>query len=154
MSENHVLNSNINVNDRKKNIDIMENENEHLKSNYYSVLDIEDDFQCDESSLAKFKEHVQKKNNNSQPSLSDELSQINNPLSSATCSPSPINNDASTRASLNTQNVNNQNKKQKIPPINIFDVETDELIDFIKKGLNINEFKIKQYDNIKKIHFF
>lgn len=47
-----------------------------------------------------------------------------------------------------------ENKKQKIPPINIFDVETDELIDFIKKGLNINEFKIKQYDNIKKIHFF
>lgn len=153
MSESNALNSTLSnaktnnlINDRKrKNNETMVNESKHLKSNYYSLLDIEDDFQCDESSLTKFKEHVQKNNTNVQPHNSENT---NSSLSSS-CAPSTSNN-ATQRASLENQKLNKQNKKDKIPPINIFDVQTDELIDFVKKGLNITDFKIKQYDNIKK----
>lgn len=53
--------NNLTTDRKRKNSEIMERENKHLKSNYYSVLDIEDDFERDESSLTKFKAHVQKK---------------------------------------------------------------------------------------------
>lgn len=59
----------------------------------------------------------------------------------------------------NTSNVITENtvvnlekcKSQKIPPINIIDIDTKQLIEFIKNGLKITEFKIKEYRNKKSL---
>lgn len=48
--------------------------------------------------------------------------------------------------------VNEENyKAKKIPPINIFDINTKQLIDFVKNGLKINEFQIKEFRNKKSL---
>ena len=42
-------------------------------------------------------------------------------------------------------------KKQKISPINLFDIESNKLIEFIKNGLKIIDFKIKVFKNKKSL---
>lgn len=49
---------------------------------------------------------------------------------------------------LNPQMLIKQ-KIKKTPPIYIFDVDPNTLIDFVKNGLNINEFKIREHSNNK-----
>lgn len=104
-----------------------------LKNNYYAILD--NDKECHKECLEKFEKHVQE---HEKPTTSKN-------------SPPQI----STHRESNTTNStnNNQNKNKNIPPINIFDVEPNELINFIKNGIKIIDFKIKEFAN-KKISLF
>lgn len=140
---------------KRKNNTTMESASKHLKSNYYSPLDIEDDFQCDEGSLKKFEEHVQEHNKISQKPINVPLSgEIkNSAIGVSTPHSTNVNNQQCTSQYMNS---NNQNKKEKIPPIHIFDIDSSELINFIKDCLKINDFKIKEFKNAnrKKISLF
>lgn len=122
-------------------------QNKHLKSNYYSLLD--NDFECDEESLSQYKKHLEV--HNKQQNTSDK------PSSSASCLTSqPRSTAATTNNTNSTEKISNQNKEdnnethgEKIPPINIYNVESDEIIKFIKNGLKIKDFQIKELN--KKI---
>lgn len=56
----------------------------------------------------------------------------------------------SQRSNIQNSDANNQNKHEKIPPINIYNVEPNEIIKFIKNGLKINDFKIKDLNQKNK----
>lgn len=102
--------------------------NKQLKSNYYSILD--NDEHCNQEYVNKFEKHVQEHGTTTSQS-------------------------ASYAGKNNNENVikQNQNKNKKVPPLNIFNVEPNELIEFIKKGLEINNFKIKELNNKKTALF-
>lgn len=151
MSE--LLAQNSNVNNDKNNINnnstIIENEKKELKrrskmncdtmskqarsNNYYGILDNDKD--CNQEFLKKFEKHVQ----DHEIASTSRNSLPNIPTNKEN------NNDT------NNENVpnNNQNKNKKIPPLNIYEVEPNELIEFIKNGLHIKEFKIKEFNNNK-----
>lgn len=124
-------------NNNRKRKSNMQNEAvpKHLKNNYYAVLD--NDKQCNKEYLEKFEKHVQQVE---KPTTSKNSIKNNSPNYE-----SIINNDNPTN--------NSRNKNKKVPPINIFDIEPNELIDFIKNGLKINQFKIKEFNN-KKISLY
>lgn len=107
-----------------------------LKNNYYSPLATEDE--CDKEFLEKFEKHVQEKY---KPSSSKNSTQNNS--------------TSEERSNANIENIknNNQNKNKKIPPLNVFDVESNELITFLKNGLKIKNFKLKEFSN-KKISLY
>lgn len=124
-----------------------------LRNNYYSVLDWEND--CDSEQLKEFQQHVQEQttkrhkpnseNENNQNKTFTKSIEMNTEntsgASTSNCStkiPNKVDNDIS-------------NKKQKIPPINIFDIESNNLIGFIKNGLKISDFKLKVYKHKKSI---
>ena len=50
-----------------------------------------------------------------------------------------------------SENLTKWNQNKKIPSLNIFNVEPNELIQFIEKGLEIKNFKIKELSNRKNI---
>lgn len=83
-------NDNVNARKRKRNNNnniTMEatSQQKHLMSNYYSILDIESEFQCDGESLSKFKEHVQMHNNKRQKSEDNQTTSLTeSPSTSAT----------------------------------------------------------------------
>lgn len=130
---------------KRKNSDTMESSKKQAKSNYYSLLDIDDDFQCDEDQLNKFKEHVQVNNaTNIQHQSNANISRESNSTNTVKSTPS-----GSEQPNLNL-NSNNQNKKQKIPPIHIFDIEPKELINFVKNCLKIEDFQIRENNNKQK----
>lgn len=104
-----------------------------LKSNYYSILD--NDVECDKEYLDKFQKHVQTKEK---------------PCSSRNAAPNNSVNEESANSQLQNSENNNQNKKnKKVPPLNVFDIESNELITFLKNGLKIINFKIKEFSNRK-----
>lgn len=106
-----------------------------LKNNYYSILDNDKD--CDKERLKIFEKHVQERNN---PSTSHYVS--NNTTNKEVSS----NKESSKN---NTSYKQNKSSLTKVPPLNIFDVEPNELIKFIKDGLKISEFKVKEFRNKK-----
>lgn len=137
-------------NDRKrKNNDTMEGANKHLKSNYYSILNLDDDFQCDEAELQKIQNHVQGYNNKTRETRNDNLERENKSPNDALTAPSTSNNSSHNATSENSK-TNNQNKKQKVPPIHIFDINSAELIKFVRDCLKISDFKIKEFKNKNK----
>ncbi|KAI8115943.1 hypothetical protein CVS40_11917 [Lucilia cuprina] len=102
----------------------------HLKNNYWSVLD--NDNNCNKDLLQKFETYIQEKE---RPSSSTNV---------------PTNTTAVNKNIINNENkTNQQNKIKKMPPLNIYDVEPKNLIEFIKDGLNISDFKIKEVNNNK-----
>lgn len=126
------------VNDRKrKNSNNFQSNtmSKQLKNNYYAILD--NDKECNQECLQLFEKHVQ---GTEIPTTSKNVS---------------TNISTNKENNTNEENVTNNkhNNNKKIPPINIFDVEPNELIKFIKNGLKINEFKIKELYN-KKLSLF
>lgn len=143
---NVIQNSNIvNIdNDRRRkneNMDI-NNSPKRFKNNYYSVLDCEKDEECDREILNKFENHVKqvKENNNKEKPQHSH---------SATTS---TNNNTSNVTTDNTVVSTEKGKNKKIPPINIVDIDTKQLIEFIKNGLKINDFKIKEFRDKKSLY--
>lgn len=126
---------------KRKNSTMSENtQNKYAKSNYYALLDTTDDFECDQTSLSQFTKHV---HSNQNKTTSVTTSNVN---ASSSTEQTPLANTWSKSAqSANIQNntKSNNNKTEKIPPINIYNVEPNELITFIKNGLKIDDFKIK-----------
>lgn len=122
-------------------------QNKHAKSNYYALLDVDDDFECDQESLSKFAEH-----------LHSQVNTKTNEIKSNSNISSPIEQSPSAGTSKNYANGanpqnkanNDQNKREKIPPINIYNVDPNELISFIKNGLKIDDFKIKDLNHKTK----
>lgn len=150
-------NDNVNARKRKRNNNnniTMEatSQQKHLMSNYYSILDIESEFQCDGESLSKFKEHVQMHNNKRQKSEDNQTTSLTeSPSTSAAAAAAATTNRNSIQTNKHTNSEkqtheNNHNKKEKVPPIHVFDVNAKELISFIKNGLKINNFKIKEFN--------
>lgn len=126
-------------NKRKRLNDTMDLPNAKLyKNNYYAVLDTENDTQCDKELLKKFENHVkQNKVNNEKVNTSGVPS---NEL------PNTSKNNATPQVNNKNIEVNNENNKnKKVPPINIIDIETNQLIEFLKNGLKIKDFKIKEF---------
>lgn len=151
-SENNV---NINTNNsiesngkrKKQSMDsqIAKHSKNNNNSNYYYLLDIENDKQCNRDLLNKFQHHVKETKEKSQKLNSaiaamDEMNRIskNNQTS----------NPIETSTVVNRANNNNK----KVPPLNIIDIETKELIEFLKNGLKINDFKIKEFRNKKSLY--
>lgn len=138
-NNNVTLHCNINVeNERKRKNQNMNNNNnaKQLKTNYYSVLDCENDDQCDRDLIKKFEKYVNEKK-----------------TQTITSNSATINNNNSSKIISENSVVNIEKcKNKRIPPINIFDIESKQLIEFIKNGLKINEFNIKEYRN-KKLLF-
>lgn len=148
MSEHNISNSNINndknnidnsiseiksndnsVNERKrKSVTQYDTMSKQLKNNYYAILD--NDKHCNKEYLSKFEKHV----NDHEPSTSQNSAQ------------------AEKKANSEKITIQDQNKNKKIPPLNIFNVEPNELIQFIEKGLEIKNFKIKELN--KKTSLF
>lgn len=61
-----------------------------------------------------------------------------------------VTNNIPTRENnTNRENTNSHKNNKKIPPINVYDVEPNKLIEFVKDGLKITEFKIKEFNNNK-----
>lgn len=146
--------NNVVENDRKRkrvhiNNDNMEsaNKNKQLKSNYYSILDNESEFECDESALSKYIKHVQEhnvQNDNNESQLSSDNLNLSHSDVNVNSQTNKTNQTNATNNQHSIENGDNQNKNTKIPPIHVFDVKSNELISFIETGLNITEFKIKE----------
>lgn len=142
-------------NDRKRKIEgdinnMNDNsQSKHLKSNYYSLLDNE--FECDEESLSQYKKHLEVHNKQQKTSVqpSTSASCLTDQLRSTAAKTSNNNTKSNERIRNPNKEDNNQNNREKIPPINIYNVESNEAIKFIKNGLKINDFKIKELN--KKI---
>lgn len=129
-------NNNVNKeyeNKRKSDVEICST-SKHLKNNYWSIL--ENDKNCDNDLLQKFEKYVQNKEG-----LENEL-----PKSPKNV----VTNNISTRENnTNRENTNSHKNNKKIPPINVYDVEPNKLIEFVKDGLKITEFKIIEFNNNK-----
>lgn len=125
-----------NIESRKRKATTM-NENNHsklIRANYYSILDLEKDTQRDDNVIKDFEKHVKEFKESEQHNKATNVNQ-NKP-----------------KIIENVTNIqNNNNVQTKIPPINIIDIETKKLIQFIKNGLMINEFKIKQFRDKKSL---
>lgn len=142
---NHKNNVNLSINNdnvdnkRKRKNNNMDRSTvpKQFKDNYYSVLDCENDTQCDKELLNKYEQHV----NNCK-----EKPQTSHSATTAT------NNDLKIKNKSNETVVrNDKSKNKKIPPINIVDIDSKQLIEFIKNGLKINDFKIKEFRNKKSL---
>lgn len=142
------LNKNIPENLRKRKINMeSEQQNKILKNNYWAILD--NDKNCDQECLKLFEKHVNEVNE--KPTTSAQAATENRNKENK----NKDNNNQETRTNNNnnTPYKNNTNKNTKVPPINIYDVEPNKLITFIKDGLKITEFKIRETYN-KKISLF
>ncbi|KAI8130892.1 Nucleic-acid-binding protein from transposon X-element [Lucilia cuprina] len=123
---------------KRKNSADLSSAPKHLKNNYYYPLSNEE---CDVEIINKFADHIQQ-NNKKEESINKKSN--NNSL----------NNEKNNN--MNNPTTNNQIKNKKIPPLNIYDVDIDQLIEFIKEGLKIKEFKIREFNrgNNKKLSLF
>lgn len=143
-----IIETNKNENDRKRKGSNMTAQptTKMLRSNYYALLDIENDTQCDKELLKQFERHVQECKNKT-TNVNSEQS-INKPTKNNQTTESNKNNN---KTFINENNNNNlsTNKPKKIPPINIIDIDTKDLIEFIKNGLKIKEFQIKEFRDKK-----
>lgn len=90
---------------------------------------------CDKEVLDKFEKHV---NDKDKPQNSHSAN-------------TAVNSKPSKVMTENTVVSIENNTNKKIPPINIVDIETKHLIDFIKNGLKIKDFKIEEYRNKKSL---
>lgn len=147
-NKNVVTNNNeIIINNRKRKNNNMDlpSTSKQVKGNYYAVLDIDNDLQCDQELLKKFEKHVKENNEKKQKANSAIADNVDGQRVNE-------NNSKSSEKINNTVVTNNQNKNKKVPPINIIDIETDELIEFIKNGLKIKEFKINEFRNKKGLY--
>ena len=106
---------------------------QQICNNYYSILD--NDIDCSAEYLKKFKQHVQNNNNINSPSTSRNGSQSIN-----TREKSNLSSESTSKLSQNYKNF---------PPLNIYDVDRNELIQFITNGLKIKQFKIKEFRSKK-----
>ena len=122
-----------------------------LKNNYYSVLDVEN-FECESEVFNKFTQHV----DTNSSSINNNNSQTERGSSIQPKTTTAINAPSTSANSNNNQNNENKNKKidndnkEKIPPINIFNINPNELIEFIKTGLKITDFQLKDFYNKNK----
>ena len=65
--------------------------------------------------------------------------------------PNTSKNNTTSHVNINTVGSKEKNRNKKVPPINIIDIESNQLIEFIKNGLKIKEFKIKEFRNKKSL---
>ena len=119
-----------------------------LKKNYYEILDIDSEFQCEESILSQFSSHVQK-NKNNEFTIPTTSKENESPQSAdiATTSSTRITKTTNQKNNNLTKIANKQSTTpiEKVPPINIFNINPNELIKFIQNGLKIIDFSIKDY---------
>lgn len=126
---------------KRKNISMNEGVlSKQMRSNYFAALACEDD-DCDKTVLKSFEKHVNEYKEKRQTSSALHKTNQNIPITKQ--------NDNRQHADQTSNNDKNQNNK--IPPINIFDIDTKELIKFLKTGLKINDFQIKQFRNKKSL---
>lgn len=116
-----------------------------LKNNYYDILD--NDEECDQEYLQKFEKHVQE---TEKPTTSSNSTNRENTINNAK---KPTTNSSDKESNINKEKAKNNNKPKKVPPINIFDVQPNELINFLKNGIKVIDFKIKEFSS-KKISLF
>lgn len=125
---------------KRKNVTTLESVSKHLKNNYWALL--ADGKNCDNVIIQKFKKHVQGRED---PTTSKNAIDINSPIGE--------NNNNINTNNINTNNANStevyQNKNKKTPPLYVVDVDPNALIEFVKNGLHINEFKIREFSNNK-----
>lgn len=112
-----------------------------MRSNRFAALECEDD--CDREVLLSFAEHVSGYKNNKidSPNEGDQ--------NKTTKTPQIQNNNRQSNGSVPH---NKENNNKKIPPINIFDTDTKQLINFLKNGLKIVDFQIKQFRSKKALY--
>lgn len=106
-------------------------------NNYYAVLDIEND--VDNDILNKFENYINEKVNTTTVSNHTDKT---------------INSGVNARIPPRETQLNNNStdRKQKIPPINIIDIDTKCLIECVKKGLKIDDFQIKEFRSKKALY--
>lgn len=105
-----------------------------LNRNYYAVLEKEMDQDVDQTELNKFQKHVKK---------------------SSDIAPKETQNMGKTIRNDDLQKSMAEKRTQittKVPPINVYEISTKQLIDFIKNGLKIQDFKIKEMKGKKTIY--
>lgn len=143
---NNDVTSNVNINDtkRKRHNDNMDLPTAKLhKNNYYAVLDTDNDVHCDQLLLKQFEKHVQENKLKSKKINTTSVTTNNLPNTTNNNSTQQVKNNSSQQVNSNTV-VNNEKNKKKVPPINIVDIETKQLIEFLEKGLKIKEFRYKK----------
>ena len=117
---------------RKTNIMDVEDNSKQLRNNYYASLAIDD---YDDKLFQKFENHVKQSEN-----IVNTSDKNQKPKEKTISQNTAKNNDKNNAKTSNK--VDNQH--EKVPPINIFDVSTNQLIVFIKNCLKIDQFKIKE----------
>ena len=117
---------------RKTNIMDVEDNSKQLRNNYYASLAIDD---YDDNLFQKFENHVKQSEN-----IVNTSDKNQKPKEKTISQNTAKNNDKNNAKTSNK--VDNQH--EKVPPINIFDVSTNQLIVFIKNCLKIDQFKIKE----------
>ena len=126
---------------RKNNNMEQSKNNKQYKTNYFALLDSDDDY--DETLYEQYESYVK----NSQERVRNK--QVNN-KNKEDHSDKPT---SSENNNITKDNIKESIKtNQKIPPINILDVETKPLIDFIKNCLKISDFKIKEFRDKKCLY--
>lgn len=100
---------------KRKNSADLGSANKHLKNNYYFVLSKEE---CNEEIVNKFAKRVEQCGNDQREPTNKK--NINS-------EPNNVNDEF-----INKPTTNNENKNKKIPPLNIHNIDADELIEFIK----------------------
>lgn len=116
---------------KRRRVDAMEaTTSKHLENNYFALLANDIDEECDVAYVKKFQEHVQ---------AASAVKQTNTNNSK---------DKNKTKVIFNNNNKENsvtKNDKTKMPPINIFHINANYLIEFLKNGLKIKSFKIKEH---------
>lgn len=135
---NAKINTKTIVDRKRKNSNNMDNtiDPKQTRSNYFAPLSNDDD-ECDKEILQSFKTHVHNYKDKYTSASTSNNQDKNKPV------------EKEQQRELNVNTVSNNNKK--IPPINICNIETKELISFLKNGLKIKEFKIKEFRNKKSL---
>lgn len=122
---------------KRKNSDNMNDSScsKQTRGNYFAPLSCDDD-ECDKEILQSFKTHVHNYKDKYTNASTSNKQDKNKPDQNK-----PVEKEKPRAVNVNA--ISNNNKK--IPPINICNIETKELISFLKNGLKIKEFKIKEF---------
>lgn len=122
--------------EKRKNSEELISDPKHLKNNYFHILSTDD---CNVDIVNAFADHVQQYENNKKVEATTNKQKNNK----------SINNDTN-KTNNNPSTSNKETNNKKIPPLNIYDVDAEKLIEFIKNGLKIKEFKIKEFNKANK----
>ncbi|XP_067634979.1 uncharacterized protein [Eurosta solidaginis] len=142
--------SNNDLTRKRKNDSVTENTmSKTTKNNYYAILD-EYLEECNEAFI-KFQQYVQtnKLSNDSEETRAHAINNNYNPSTSAAAAEAAAASVTNKQEPKANTNVKNKSNSKNIPPINTFDVESKQIIELIKDGLKITQFKIKEYNQNK-----
>ena len=118
------------------------------RSNYYAVLDTEE---YDKELFQKYSNHVNMTQNVEKKLKVIPVNKYLNDIPVNQDNSVPITQKNNSPKSYTKQNTNAKNNN-KVPPINIINVESKVLIEFLKNCLKIEMFKVKEYRDKKTLY--